>query len=120
MLVWGGSAETSVHLYCACTDADHDEVCAGDDPFPASDARPTVVIGECDSGVANEFVSPGANMNDLIGACEASARNEGDLASCIARLTNEWNAGGWIDGREKSRIQRCATAERAVEARPAS
>ena len=39
----------------------------------------------------------------------------------IAHLTIEWSAGGWITGRDKSRIQRCASpSERGAGARRAS
>jgi N-acetylneuraminic acid mutarotase len=108
MIVAGGyPPDPYTYFYCVCSDADRDDVCAGEDPFPESDSRATVVIGECDSGVPNEFVSPGANMNDLIAQCRADAPVPGEFVSCVALLTNAWKTDGRITGRAKSRMQRC-------------
>jgi N-acetylneuraminic acid mutarotase len=109
MIVWGGvGGDTGVYLYCACPDPDGDGACGSADPFPSSDPRPTVVIGTCDSGVANEFVMPGANMGDLIGRCGDDASSHGEFVGCVAHLTTAWVEAGQITSRERSAIQRCA------------
>jgi hypothetical protein len=108
LIVWGGSADdTGVYLYCAGPDPGGDDACGSADPFP-SDPHPTIVIGTCDSGVANAFVMEGANMGDLIGRCRDDASSHGDFVGCVAHLTTAWVQAGQITSRERSAIQRCA------------
>lgn len=88
-------------------DADGDGCPDDMDPHPNSNVDPTVVIDGCDSGVDNVFIGC-STMNDLIADCAAAAGNHDDFVSCVAHLTNDWNAAGLITGKEKGAIQRCA------------
>lgn len=89
-------------------DDDNDGVADEVDNHPCSNDDATVIIDDCDSGVANQQLANGSNMNDLIGDCASEATNHGEFVSCVAELTNQWKADGLISGREKGAIQRCA------------
>jgi len=90
-------------------DDDNDGVPDADDAFPHGDLNPTVVIGSCDSAVANDHIFPnGANFNDLIGQCAANASNHGQFVSCVSHLTNAWKAAGLIRNQDKAPIMACA------------
>lgn len=78
------------------------------DAFPFSDLGPTVVIGTCDSGVANQVLADGASFMDLIGAAEASARNHGQFVNAVTKLADGWKKDGLISGRDHGRITSCA------------
>jgi hypothetical protein len=78
------------------------------DPCPGSDTGPTIVIGACDTGVANRFVESGCTMADLIENLREEAKNHGAFVSGVAKLTNEWKKAGIISAGEMGRIQGCA------------
>jgi hypothetical protein len=69
-----------------------------------------VIIGGCDSGVANLVVNETTlcTISDLIAECAAHARNHGAFVSCVAELINELKKAGVITGAEGGRIQSCA------------
>lgn len=91
------------------SDSDGDGLIDDCDSCPNSDLRETVIIHECETGVANLMLGDdGCSMTDLIGQCEVGIRNHGDYVSCVAHLTNGWKEAGVISGREKGAIQRCA------------
>lgn len=87
--------------------SDRDGVPDGVDSCTGSDLGATVVIGSCDSGVANVVLQDGCSLSDIVSRC-AGARNHGDYVSCVARTSNELNDAGWITGAEKGRIQSCS------------
>ena len=68
----------------------------------------TIIIDDCDSGIANQPLDGGGTMNDLIANCAADAANHGAFVSCVSHLTNTWKKEGLIDGQDKGAIQRCA------------
>ena len=89
-------------------DADVDGVADENDCEPNSDRRPTVIVGSCNSGVANTFFSDGCTISDLIGHIAADARNHGAFVSGVAHLTNDLKKQGIITGAQKGAIQSCA------------
>jgi PA domain len=89
-------------------DADLDLVADENDCEPHSDLRPTVVVGSCNSGVANPLFTNGCTISDLIGHVAAGAQNHGGFVSGVAGLTNDLKKQGFITGAQKGAIQSCA------------
>jgi hypothetical protein len=87
-------------------DSDNDGICGDIDNCPDSDLSSTVVIYSCDSGVPNQIVVAGCSIMDGIKACPTES--QGQLSSCVSRLTNSLKFAGLITGKEKGRIQKCA------------
>lgn len=79
-----------------------------DDQCLGSDLSATVVIGTCDSEVANPVFTTGCSIADLVGACAVGPSNHGRYVSCVSRTTNALKKAHVITGREKGAIQRCA------------
>jgi len=98
---------TTIGIACE-KDTDDDGCMDSVDPHPNSNQDATVVIGGCDSGVTNVFVTNCSTMVDLITDCANEATNHGDFVSCVAHLTNEWKETGFISGKEKGKMQSCA------------
>lgn len=69
---------------------------------------PTVIIGECDSGVPNLLLSTGFTISDLIAQAAIDAKNHGEFVSAVASITNELVKSGVISGSQKAAIQGCA------------
>lgn len=72
------------------------------------DMSPTIMIGECDSGVDNFIIPEGNNVNDEILECEAIAKNHGLFVKCVSQLLNYLKKEGLISGKDKGAIQACA------------
>jgi len=89
-------------------DDDNDGVNDDVDNFPYSDTRATVVIGSCDSGVANQVLDNGATFNDLIASLANSITNHGRFVSAVGKLTNSWKKDKLISGRDYGKIKSCA------------
>lgn len=89
-------------------DTDGDGVGDNADAFDSSDTRPNVMIGTCDSGVANKHLGNGTWFNDLIAAARAAASNHGKFVSAVSDLADEWKKDGLISGREQGAIVSCA------------
>ena len=89
-------------------DADGDGVVDDEDCNATSDRRPTIVIGDNDSGVANTLFPNGCTRADLIARLASPSQNHGGFVSAVAHLTNEWVAAGLISGAEKGAIQSAA------------
>jgi len=90
------------------TDSDGDGVGDNGDAFPMSNTDPNVVIGDCDSGVANQMLGNGASFNDLLGEAAASASNHGKYVKAVSQLSSQWKKDGLISGKDKGRITSCA------------
>ena len=86
-------------------DSDGDGVADAIDACPDSDLGPTVAFNGCDSEVENPVDANGCTLIDRIEACPADST--GQLASCVAHLTNDLVRSGTLEGRQKGRIQRC-------------
>ena len=89
-------------------DDDNDGVPDASDAFDFSNKGPTVVIGTCNSGVANKHLGNGSWFNDLIGAAQASAANHGKFVSAVSDLADGWKKAGLISGAEQGAIVSCA------------
>lgn len=90
------------------TDTDGDGVDDATDQCLTSDLGATVVIGGCDSKVANSLFPNGCTASDLIANCAVGAKNHGKFVSCVSKLTNGLKRNELISGRQKGAIQRCA------------
>ena len=89
-------------------DADHDEVVDDEDCNANSDLRPTIFIGEINTGVANRFFQGGCSSADLIAQLAATSAGHGDFVSRVAALRNEWRKAGYISGGENGAIESAA------------
>ncbi len=89
-------------------DLDADGVCGDVDTCPNSITAPTIVIGDCDSDVANRVVSGGCTMSDLIARAAFGARNHGQFVSAVAHLSTDWRQNGLISQDSHGRITSCA------------
>lgn len=66
-----------------------------------------IVIDGCDTGVTDQLLD-GESISDAIDDCGTDAQNHGQFVRCVAHLTNELVSDGYITGRDKGAIQRCA------------
>jgi hypothetical protein len=99
---------TDAFLVTLHADGDGDGIPDDSDACPSSVLAATVVIGTCDSGVANTLSSNGCRIADSLDACEEAPGNHGWSVSCMIRVLNQLKEDGVISGSEKGRIQRCA------------
>ena len=86
------------------------------DACPDSIRTDTVVIDECDSGVANHLFGDGCTMADAIAVCVANARNHGSLVSCVTHELNDWKKSGMLSSREHGKLTACAAQAGATSA----
>ena len=93
-------------------DADGDQVVDDEDCNATSDLRPTIFIGDINTGVKNLLFQGGCSSSDLIAQVAASSTNHGDFVSRIAALRNEWRAAGLISGGENGAIESAAARTR--------
>ena len=84
-------------------DDDNDGVDDIDDACPFSDLSPTVVIGECDSGVENPLTADGCTVADLIAELEPVR-----FLRRLKRLCRRLVRLGTLTRRECRAIIRCA------------
>lgn len=68
----------------------------------------SIVIGNCDTGVADQVIGDSYTISDQIAECAENARNHGKFVSCVAHLTNNLKKIGIITWREKHKILSCA------------
>jgi PA domain len=73
-----------------------------------SDFRLTIVIGDIDTGVPNQFFTNGCTSSDLIEAQRDGASNHGEFVSGVAHLTNQWVSAGLITTNQKGAVQSAA------------
>jgi hypothetical protein len=89
-------------------DADLDGVADAADCRVRSDFRPTVIVGNENTGVPNRLFSNGCTITDLIANIQDDAKNHGQFVSGVAHLTNDLKSAGLITGAEKGAIQSAA------------
>lgn len=90
-------------------DADNDGFIDGCDVCPDSDSTPTLIINDCDTGVANAFTSlDGCTLADDVASCAEQASNHGQFVVCIIGLSKLWEQDGLIDTIGRFRMRRCA------------
>ena len=90
------------------TDHDSDGYADDKDACPTGDARPTVILGGCDSGVANVVFDGGCSLTDAIAALHAEAKNHGQFMAAVSRLLNSFKKSDELSGAEKGAIEACA------------
>jgi hypothetical protein len=91
--------------------SDGDGVPDGVDRCVASDLRKTVVIGSCDSQVANTLQNDGCSVSDVIARC-ADAATHGQYVSCVANASTALKARGALTDTDHGKIQSCAATYR--------
>lgn len=88
-------------------DIDGDDV-ANDDDECESVPTETVVIDQCDTGVANTVMGNGCSVADLISECADDVRNHGKYVSCVSREARSLRKEGVIYGSDQGAIMSCA------------
>jgi predicted extracellular nuclease len=101
------SDHDGVVLY-VMSDYDGDGLADDADSCATGDSRPTVILGECDSRVANLAFEGGCTLADQIGALRASAKNHGQFIAEVAKLLNGMVKSGELSGADKGAIESCA------------
>ena len=89
-------------------DTDGDGVPDDVDECIDSDLRPTVVIGDIDTGIANELFPDGCTIQDLVNHAALNARNHGQFVSAIAHLANTLRKEGVLTNAESSALKKAA------------
>lgn len=87
--------------------SDHDGVPDGRDQCIQSDAAPTIVLGDCDSGVVNRTSPVGCTASDALAGCDGSGSHS-QYVHCILETTDRLIEAGLIAQQDKGRIVRCA------------
>jgi hypothetical protein len=104
----GDNADAFPNDSSESADTDGDGFGDNGDAYPNSNMDATVVIGDCDSGVANQLLSDGATFNDLLGAAAMANTNHGHYVKAVSQLADTWKKAGLISGKEKGKITSCA------------
>ncbi len=84
-------------------DIDGDQVPNDSDAHPRSDLGPTVVVNSCDSGVANDVLSSGSSIADLV----TDAFDTGGERA-VKRLLKKLQRNNIITKKEAKAIKKCA------------
>lgn len=94
----------------ACdADDDNDGVPDANDTRPNSDIRPTVQIGDCNSGAPNGVAFPnGLTIQDRINDLLATNPNHGQLVSGVNAILQEAEDLGLITKNQRKAIHQCA------------
>ena len=90
------------------SDHDADSYPDDQDSCPTGDARPTVILGGCDSGAPNVMFDGGCTLADKINAAHATAKNHGQFVSEVGRILNSLKKGQTLTGEQKGAIESCA------------
>lgn len=93
-------------------DSDGDGFGDNADAFDNSNIGPALMVGSCNSGVANWHIANGTWANDMIASAYASAPNHGAFVRAVTNLANGWKRSGQITGREHGAIVSCAARSR--------
>ncbi|HEX8253367.1 MAG TPA: hypothetical protein VF846_09485, partial [Thermoanaerobaculia bacterium] len=101
------SDHDGVVLY-VMTDHDGDGYADDTDSCPTGDARATVILNGCDSGVPNMLFEGGCTLADKIAALRAEAKNHGQFVAAVGKLLNSFKKGQDLTGAQKGAIQSCA------------
>ena len=90
------------------SDFDADGYADDADSCAHGDARASVVIGDCDTGVPNTIFTGGCTIADQLNAIKAGSKNHGQYASGVAHYTQDLTKDGVITGEQKGAIESCA------------
>lgn len=85
---------------------DRDGVLDGHDFCLGSDISPTVVLGSCDSGVANDVQDSGCTVADAVDHCDGVHRFL--YVPCVSLVTSVLRLDGVLTRSEQAAIVRCA------------
>jgi hypothetical protein len=110
IVVFGGDPgllDTWEFLTCR-GDADDDGVADGDDECPGTVLGDRVMVGDCDTGVADQVLGNGCTMTELIASCKPEPRPRSRLLRCVIRLVRDWRREGIIHPSDGGKIIRCA------------
>ena len=89
-------------------DSDNDGTGDNADAYDNSNTGTALVVGTCNTGVANWEIGSGTFANDLIAAAKASAANHGAFVKAVSNIADGWKKAGKISGREHGKIVSCA------------
>ena len=67
----------------------------------------TLKIGTCDTGVTSALPN-GLLLHAKVDECRAGAKNHGQFVSCLNKVTNAAKEDGYLTGRQKAAVTRCA------------
>lgn len=88
-------------------DVDGDNVANEDDECESLVSN-TVVIDQCDTGVANSVMGNGCSVADLISECAEDVGNHGKYVSCVSKVTRQLRKDDLIYGSDQGAIMSCA------------
>jgi hypothetical protein len=77
------------------------------DSCPKSNIEQLIIIGDCNTGVNNQFFTDGCTMSDLIDNCAVNTNTRFAFLRCVNQLTRQWKAYG-IGLKEKRAILKCS------------
>lgn len=89
-------------------DSDGDGIGNNADPFDNSNTGPWLVVGTCNTGVANWSMGGGTWANDLIASAYAANPNHGKFVSAVETISAGWMKSGRITGAQHGAIVACA------------
>ena len=90
-------------------DDDNDGCLDSEDPVIFSNTSNTLVVGSCDTGIANLMTKEcGVTMADKLEQLMAVANNHGQFVSSVSKLAKQWEQTGLIQKNEKAAIISCA------------
>ena len=92
--------------------SDGDGVADGADLCIGSSRNPTVVIGGCDSGVANTVFATGCRISDQVADCKVGTGGHDAFVSCVDRLAEGLGKAGTLSGEQKDALRGCAQKSR--------
>ncbi len=99
-------AETWEFFTCL-GDFEDDGVTDVDDECPNTVLGDTVMVGDRDTGVADQVLDNGCTMTELIASCKIDRRNHGETVRCVLNLVQSWRRDGKITPRDQGQILRC-------------
>ena len=106
-----GVATITISMSCAPPDADDDGVPDDEDNCADTDLRPTVAIGDCDSGVPNTLDAHGCSLADLVveqvHAAITGTTNHGKFVSEITKSLQSMVDDGLISPADKAALMDC-------------
>jgi hypothetical protein len=89
-------------------DTDGDGVGNNADPYDSSNTGAWLMVGTCNTGVANWSMGGGAWANDLIASAYAANPNHGKFVSAVETIADGWKKSGRITGAQQGAIVSCA------------